>query len=253
MNAKDVILARRMGGGGGGLPTGGAAYQQLVTDGKGNAKWEDRLAYGATVISWDGDTTDRVNAAGAFYKVSDLTPTKEDVIGGTFKWSHLSNRITITQDMISNLEGIFFSVLDGPDGDALIMVSFVENYDLGLAVIPEKGIYMNVSGDRYIESLIYGHAKQLDSDLLPKNYNVLFTVDDSTGNVTCNCTYEELSAWLAAGIPIVAHSVSPGNYCATIEYIAKSSSYIRFSYVNNDGNRRRYNYNSDGTIAQQVA
>ena len=30
---------------GGGLPSGGAPYQQLVTDGDGNAKWEDRLAY----------------------------------------------------------------------------------------------------------------------------------------------------------------------------------------------------------------
>lgn len=28
-----------------GLPSGGAPYQQLVTDGDGNAKWEDRLAY----------------------------------------------------------------------------------------------------------------------------------------------------------------------------------------------------------------
>ena len=32
-------------GAGGGLPTGGAPYQQLVTDGTGTAKWEDRLAY----------------------------------------------------------------------------------------------------------------------------------------------------------------------------------------------------------------
>ena len=30
-------------GAGGGLPSGGAPYQQLVTDGDGNAKWEDRL------------------------------------------------------------------------------------------------------------------------------------------------------------------------------------------------------------------
>ena len=28
-----------------GLPSGGAPYQQLVTDGEGNAKWENRLAY----------------------------------------------------------------------------------------------------------------------------------------------------------------------------------------------------------------
>lgn len=32
-------------GGGGSLPTGGEPYKQLVTDGDGNAVWEDRLAY----------------------------------------------------------------------------------------------------------------------------------------------------------------------------------------------------------------
>lgn len=32
-------------GSGGGLPTGGEPYKQLVTDGEGNAVWEDRLAY----------------------------------------------------------------------------------------------------------------------------------------------------------------------------------------------------------------
>lgn len=238
---------------GGCLPTGGAAYQQLVTDGEGNAKWEDRLAYGATVISWGGDTTGRVNVVGGFYKVSDLTPTKEAVVGGTFKWSFSPNRTTITQDMISGLEGIFFSVLDEPGGAALIIVSFVENYDLGWAVIPEKGIYMNASKNKYIESLIYGHAKQLDYDLLPKNYNVIFTMEANGDTGTCNCTYEELSAWLASGTPIVARSVSPSDDCATIEYLVKSSSYIRFSYVNSDGNRRRYNYNSDGRIVREVS
>lgn len=30
---------------GGGLPSSGTPYQQLVTDGSGNAKWEDRIAY----------------------------------------------------------------------------------------------------------------------------------------------------------------------------------------------------------------
>lgn len=36
---------KQFGGGGGGLPSGGAPYQQLVTDGDGNAKWEDRTHY----------------------------------------------------------------------------------------------------------------------------------------------------------------------------------------------------------------
>lgn len=36
-------------GGGSGLPEGATAYQQLVTDGDGNAKWEDRAYYRKTV------------------------------------------------------------------------------------------------------------------------------------------------------------------------------------------------------------
>lgn len=39
------MFLKQFGGGGGGLPAGGAPYQQLVTDGEGNAKWENRLAY----------------------------------------------------------------------------------------------------------------------------------------------------------------------------------------------------------------
>lgn len=50
MNAKDIALIKALSGGSsggssGGLPSGGTPYQQLVTDGNGNAKWEDRLAY----------------------------------------------------------------------------------------------------------------------------------------------------------------------------------------------------------------
>ena len=40
-----IEVTNAVANGGGGLPTGGAPYQQLVTDGTGNAKWEDRLAY----------------------------------------------------------------------------------------------------------------------------------------------------------------------------------------------------------------
>ena len=48
----------------GGLPSGGAPHQQLVTDGDGNAKWEDKLAYSEvnigtilqeTTVSFDSD------------------------------------------------------------------------------------------------------------------------------------------------------------------------------------------------------
>ena len=49
---KAYALAKRNGGGGsGGLPEGATAYQQLVTDGDGNTKWEDRTHYKHTRIA----------------------------------------------------------------------------------------------------------------------------------------------------------------------------------------------------------
>ena len=47
MDGKDIALIKALSGGGsgGGLPSGGTPYQQLVTDGNGKTKWEDRLAY----------------------------------------------------------------------------------------------------------------------------------------------------------------------------------------------------------------
>lgn len=41
---------KEYGGGGSGLPSGGTPYQQLVTDGEGNAKWENRLAYETDLV-----------------------------------------------------------------------------------------------------------------------------------------------------------------------------------------------------------
>ena len=46
---------------GGGLPTGGAPYQQLVTDGEGNAKWEDRLCYRVVELQEIGNATIQSN------------------------------------------------------------------------------------------------------------------------------------------------------------------------------------------------
>ena len=41
---------------GGGLPTGGAPYQQLVTDGSGEAKWEDKPYFNVNVVNSSADS-----------------------------------------------------------------------------------------------------------------------------------------------------------------------------------------------------
>lgn len=244
------MFLKQFGGGGGGLPTGGAPYQQLVTDGGGNAKWDDRLAYNTgAAISWDGDTTGRVNAGGVVYKVSDLTPKKEELIGGIISGGQFGTHTLIADDF-----GEGENWLIGFDA---VMISYADSVVVQGITLPEKGIYfLYQSSDNYVSGLSWGEVKPLDSDFIPKNYNVLFTMEAGGNTGTCNCTYEELRAWLAAGTPIVANSISPGNYCATIQAFKLDSAGIRFIFTSiDDGNVQRtykYMYNSDGTIVKEV-
>ena len=234
-------------------------YKQLVTDSDGNAKWEDILAYNAvTTISWDGNTTDRVNAGGLAYKVSDLTPKKEELIGGIISVGRFGPHTLIANDFQEGENCL--TVFDA------VMISYADSVVVKGITFPEKGIYFFYEdSSMYTSGLSWGKVKLLDSDLLPKNYNVFFTLGASGGittydapkeNVTCNCTYEELNAWLVTGTPIVAHFVSPGKYCATIQAFKVDDTGIRFLFttLNDNNSERTYKvmYKSDGTIVEQV-
>ena len=74
----EKFLKQFGGGGGSGLPTGGAPYQQLVTDGDGNAKWEDRLAYEDTVNIID-------NQEFVFDNTQMIIGSGDLVVGETYK------------------------------------------------------------------------------------------------------------------------------------------------------------------------
>ena len=238
---------------GGGLPTGGAAYQQLVTDGEGKARWEDRLCHATERVKVDtsGQGTDW------FYKVSDEIPTGDLSAGAVATiWTSLCEKKTVN---ISNLvDGIYFA------DTALVVLN--DNIEVQGVVFPERGTYFDWTDEwTYTSGFALGEVntpkitwdgnpeiiKKLDEKYL-QNHTVVFT-EATNGHVTCNISYDDLRYLVDFGVPIVANFVSPGNYCATIEYLVKSSSYIRFSYVNSDGNRIRYNYNSDGTIVRAVS
>lgn len=69
---------------GGGLPTGGAAYQQLVTDGEGNAKWEDRLAYDTVAeITYLDEMTLAFSAVNSNLNSSSISATLDISAGDT--------------------------------------------------------------------------------------------------------------------------------------------------------------------------
>lgn len=213
----------------------GAPYQQLVTDKDGKAHWEDQLAYDDRIeISWDGDTTGRAfiddQIGHISYKVSDLTPTKEEIIGGTFISYQSAKRVTITQDVIQE-QGNCFLV------DDEIIVIPIDNFESDGFIVPEKGIYMRHDGDAYTHSLTYGKIKQLDGKFLPvlPNLNVIFTCHNFNEpgvhpQYTCNVEYSQLRDWYDRGLPIFA-------ICKVIRYNEIYETLIMSSYELNNSNR----------------
>ena len=70
-------------GGGSGLPTGGAPYQQLVTDGTGTAKWEDRLAYETEPVLTEIAPEETVSFTPNSGKMSALWPPTFNAVEGS--------------------------------------------------------------------------------------------------------------------------------------------------------------------------
>lgn len=66
-----------------GLPTGGAPYQQLVTDGTGTAKWEDRLAYETVPVLTEIVPEETVPFTPNSGMMSALWPPTFNAVGGS--------------------------------------------------------------------------------------------------------------------------------------------------------------------------
>ena len=124
---------------------GGTPYQQLVTDGEGKAKWEDRLAYEDNRLVIDG-------GGPQFVKVSDEVPSWVSTGASMRVWTHYSDGGETNQ--VENVspfgdEGFFnsagfFAMTDN--------VEFIVE-DINL-VCPEKGVYLfSVPNNLYISGI----------------------------------------------------------------------------------------------------
>ena len=111
--------------------TNGASYQQLVTDGSGNTKWEDRLAYADSRLAVDGGDGSQ------FVKVSDEIPSWASVDVPIKVWLSVGQSATLRPKNYVDLGNGSFMV-----ADFVIFIStdnfMVDNTDI---VFPEKGVY----------------------------------------------------------------------------------------------------------------
>ena len=131
----------------------GTPYQQLVTDGEGGVKWEDRLAYEDSRVAVPPEGNNR------FIKITDTVPSWLSANKNTKVWvsNNGSERVIdiSSTGYVINHDGSFMvAQIDSLPYAAVIMEDDCEFNVMSLtAFFPEKGVYF--SWDKLGSSLLY--------------------------------------------------------------------------------------------------
>ena len=115
-----------------------------------------------TVIEWDGDTTGKISVSNAFFRVSELTPTAANLLGGRLMWEREGFETT---DCIIDTE------MAAQSGDVVIIgggelgiVALSAGATIGNFAFAEPGVY--VTECDYFE-MSYGVTHNLPRKYLP--------------------------------------------------------------------------------------
>ena len=224
-------------GGGGGEDT---PYQQLVTDGNGNAKWEDRLAYSET-IEWDGNAEGKEIIGGGLAILLKKIPgiTLRKVQEGTF------NGIPIIDIQFVPFSEDIYSFND-------FILAIKDNASFEGTTFPYAGIYTPVGNSPFTMRI---PIETIKDEYLPKNYRVVFNIAyDSLGHISgisCNCSYEELKSFRIGRPVSILGSLFDKNEVKQLVYINydKDSETIHLQFYSGENNRiLKLNYKQDGSI-----
>lgn len=107
----------------------GKAYQQLVTDGDGNTKWEDRLAYDDSRLVVD------LGGVAQLVKVSDEVPSWASVDSPIKIWVSTGVNDTVNPEQYTDLGNGSFRITN------IVYVITTDNFESHGIVFPEKGVY----------------------------------------------------------------------------------------------------------------
>lgn len=149
----------------------GKAYQYLVTDGEGNVKWEDRLAYDDSKLAING-----APGGAKYVKVADEVPSWVSMDAPTKVWLSNGTNNTATTDYYIDFGNGSFGV-----GSFVVFIA-TDNVEFSGMVFPEKGIYFaSMSDASYVAGIAsadsdtpeiiwdgnIGEIKKLDEKFIP--------------------------------------------------------------------------------------
>ena len=149
---------------------GGTPYQQLVTDGKGGAKWEDRLAYDDSKVVVD------VREGEQYVKVSDEVPSWASIDSPIKVWDSNGHNATVPPEEYIDLGNGSFT------GNGAPFFITTDNFEFNGLVIPEKGVYFFSMAGVYMTGVAsadsdtpeitwdgnIGEIKKIDEKFLPE-------------------------------------------------------------------------------------
>lgn len=107
------------------------------------------------VITWDGNTEGRLSFLDAYYKVSDLVLTHEEIRSATVEFSNgESMAVDEYWDSMNKWGMITEGYVTIPSGYGGVLIAMADNVDFGGGdFIPERGIYFAALNGTYVSKL----------------------------------------------------------------------------------------------------
>ena len=161
----------------------GKAYQYLVTDGDGNTKWEDRLAYDDSKV-----VVDFPNGA-KLVKVADEVPSWASVDSPIKVWFNKGGGATTNPEDNEDFGNGSFSA------SAVIFIA-ADNVELSGLVFPEKGVYFMLDNGNYVTGIASADSdtpeitwdgnietiKTIDPKYIPSELNEIILPSSTSGS-----------------------------------------------------------------------
>ena len=171
---------------------GGTSYQQLVTDGSGNTKWEDRLAYTNRIAGSDGPI---ITFQAYLNTISPLTLSEPLIVGAPYT-------VNVGNDK--------YKTTCATDGDHLYITVPAQGTLQGTLVVddpinnPLVALWNGAATYKRIEIVRESQeeVKQIDQKYIPPTTVIVNITNNEDGTYSADKTFNEVKSLIDSGVDV---------------------------------------------------
>ena len=177
---------------GGGLPEGAEPYKQLVTDGEGNAMWEDRLTYEFTRVILPETTITQDNSYGIFTPFTNFPVADETYMVVYDGKEYVCKAQAVDSEMV---------VLGNSAETPFMLNLFVDMFAVNSMGLNLYGIAMSTEGKiSFSLSVIQKVSHKVDPKFLPDGIGYKIPDTIITAMDRCECDANQERQWFTKGL-----------------------------------------------------